>query len=234
MSDDYTIGSTPQERELPPTGLQQAVITGVYNIGRMFNSFQNQYKPIIKVKFELAATNKHGNKFVVYNEYTASMHAKATLRSVVHAIEGRDLSETEAAGYSLKNLLGRQVTLNLAHKAKSNGVDMKYVIKNVLPATGHVEPSVTPEIWSYTERTKDAQYHCKAPRWVWEAHMKSKDYIPPATPYVEPVRTQVAQQVQQAQQPARPVAAAPLTAYSTVPPAVPPAAPWESSEEVPF
>lgn len=229
-ADDYTIGSTPQERELPPAGLQPAVITGVYNIGRMFNSFTNEWKPVIKVKFELAATNKHGNKFVVYNEYTASMHAKATLRSVVHAIEGKDLSEPEAAGYSLRNVLGRQVTLNLVHKPKANGVDLKYVIKNVLPATSHVPPSVTPEIWSYTERTKDAQYHCKAPRWVWEAHQKSKDFITPATPYVEPVRTQVAQSVQQAQSPARPVA--PVTA----PPMTPATgfAPWESTEEVPF
>jgi hypothetical protein len=190
---------TPQERELVPAGVHKAVITGVYNIGRMFNSFQNEWKPIIKVKFELATLNKHGKPFVLYHEYTASMHAKANLRQTVHSLEGKELNDAEAQGYSLRNLLSKQCMLMITHKAKTNG-EMKYVIKNVLPSDGTIVSQVQPEIWSYTERTKDPQYHCKAPRWVWEAHMKSKDYIPPATPYVEPKRTELSQQMEQTAQ----------------------------------
>jgi hypothetical protein len=201
FNDDYTINETPTERELPPTGLQHGVITGVYNIGRMYNSFQNDWRPIVKVKIELEALNKHGKRHVLYQEYTASMHAKSNLRKDVQSIEQRDLSDAEAQGYSLKNLLGKQLIVQIVHKLKQNGVDMKYVIKNVLPSDKQITPQVPLEIWSYTDRARDPQYHCKAAKWVWEAHMKSKDYLQPATPYIEPQRTQIAQEVAAAQQP---------------------------------
>jgi hypothetical protein len=208
---DYPIEQSSRERELPPSGMHKGVITGIYNIGRIYDQYNDKFRPIVKIKFELATLNKFGKPIVLYNDYTASMHAKSGLRQLAHSLEGRDFTEPEAAAYSLKNFLGKSCQIQLIHKPKMNNPQvMKYKINAIIPAVDQVQPTHEPEIWDYRMRDRDPSYHCKAPRWIWESHMKSKDFIQPPTPYVEPVKTSLGQAVQQPVpqqqfQPAQPV-----------------------------
>lgn len=194
MSFEYPIEQSSRERELPPSGMHTGAITGVYNIGRLYDQWNDKWRPVIKVKFELATLNKYGKPIVLYNDYTASMHAKAGLRQLAQSLEGKDFSDAEAAGYSLKTFLGKACQLQITHRPKANNPQvMKYKINAIIPSQEPYVPSLEPELWDYRMRDRDPSYHCKAPRWIWESHMKSKDFIQPATPYREPVRTALGQ-----------------------------------------
>lgn len=224
MSFDYPIEQSTRERELPPSGMHSGVITGIYNIGRVYDQWNDKWKPVVKIKFELTTINKFGNPIVLYNDYTASMHAKAGLRQLAQSLEGKDFTESEAAGYSLKNFLGKSCQIQITHKPKANNPQvMKYKINAIIPAISPVIPVHEPEMWDYRMRDRDPSYHCKAPRWIWESHMKSKDFIQPVTPYVEPIKTGLGQAVQQppVQQYAQPPVQPPVQQYAQ-PPVQPP------------
>ncbi len=196
MSMDYPIEQSSRERELPPSGMHKGAINGIYNIGRIYDQFNDKWRPIVKIKFELATLNKYGKPIVLYNDYTASMHAKSGLRQLAHTLEGRDFTDTEAAAYSLKQFLGKSCQVQITHRPKANNPQViKYKINAVIPSQEPYVPTLEPELWDYRMRDRDPSYHCKAPRWIWESHMRSKDFIQPPTPYREPVRTALGQSV---------------------------------------
>ena len=197
LEQDYITEQSVRERELPPVGVHRCVVTGVYNVGRQYDKYNDKWKPIVKLRYEIQVKNKFGNYFQVFEDYTASLHPKATLRALAHSLEGRELTDTEAASYSLRNFLGKKCIVQVIHKPKkTNPSDMKYEIANVLQGPDDIVPVGEPEFWDYRMRDRDPLFHHKASKWIWEAYTRSKDYIQPATPYVEPVRTKLGQQVQ--------------------------------------
>lgn len=188
MSEELVVGMGQRDRELPPAGVHTGCITGIYNIGRQWNNFNKEYKPIIKIKFELNVNNKQNKPFVVYQDYTASMDARANLRTLVHSLEGRDLNDTEAAAYSVGKILGRCVLIQLTHKLKQDGRTYKYVLKNFMPTKDSFTPAVSPEKWDF--RTGDPN---DAPDWVWDAYKESPDFREPKQPRVAKPRTELGQ-----------------------------------------
>lgn len=190
--EELVIGMGVYDRELPPAKLHRGCITGIYNIGRQFNSFYQTWNGSLKFKFELDTLTSQGKPFVIYQDYTASMGAKANLRKLVHSIEGRDLSEVEAAAYSVGNILGRSVFIQTTQKAKADG-SLKYSIINIMPCDTVLTPAVTPEKWDY--RTSSPN---DAPNWIWSEYEKSKDFKTPPVPRVPKPKTGLGEAVAKA------------------------------------
>ena len=187
QTEELVVGFGQRERELPPARVYSACITGIYNVGRQWNNFNKEWKPQLKIKFELDALNKNGKPFVVYQDYTASMDARANLRGLVHNLEGRDLTDVEASSYSVGKILGKCCQIQIGHKLKQDGLP-KYVIKGIMPSEKEFTPAVPLEKWDFRTSSPD-----DAPDWVWEAYQRSKDFREPAQPRVARPRTELGQ-----------------------------------------
>jgi len=198
-------------RELPPAGWHECALTGIYNVGRQYDEYnsvktgQAVWKTIIKLKFESANKRPDGKNVLIYHEVTGSMDSRAHLRALVHQIEGKDLTDKEAAAYRLSSALGRPVMINIAHvPKKTNPSEMKMKINAIVPSISPHTPEQEPEIWDWRGSDPD-----DAPDWVWDLYRKSKDFKEPAKPRVPKPRGEFAQAV---------VAASPsMGGYTNVP-----------------
>ena len=190
--EELVVGMGTYEREIPPAKLHCGCITGIYNIGRQFNSFYQTWNGTLKFKFELDTLNSQGKPFVIYQDYTASMGAKANLRKLVHSIEGRDLTNVEAASYSVSIILGKSIFIQTTQKNKTDG-SLKYSIINIMPCDTVLVPAVTPEKWDF--RTSNPN---DAPNWIWAEYEKSKDFKLPSVPRIPKPKTGLGEAVAKA------------------------------------
>jgi len=192
IQEELVVGMGNYEREIPPAKLHRGCITGIYNIGRQFNNFFQTWNGTLKFKFELDTLTSQGKPFVIYQDYTASMGAKANLRKLVHSIEGRDITNVEAASYSVGSILGRSVFIQTTQKNKIDG-SLKYSIINIMPCDTILSPIVTPEKWDF--RTSNPN---DAPNWIWTEYEKSKDFKQPSVPRIPKPKTGLGEAVAKA------------------------------------
>jgi len=158
-------------RSIPPAGLHNGVITGLYNIGSIWDPFKNGYRTSLIMTIQLETADADGKPLLVTKTLTGSMDPKATLRLWVEALASRQLSEIEASQLDVsKFLLGRSCQLNLIHDQKTNG-ETTYKIKSILPSTATIQPVKPPVEWDY--RNGDL---ASCPEWIARRHAQSREY----------------------------------------------------------
>lgn len=124
-----------EKRELIPAGTYLARLYSIIEIGTEEFEFQGETKRTHKIRltWELPTEMKVFNEEkgeqpkVISEEVGFSMHEKATLRNkVVHGMLGTSLTNTEAQGFDIDELLGKPCLLNIVHKPSKKDPDIKY------------------------------------------------------------------------------------------------------------
>lgn len=116
--------TTPQQRELIPSGNYIARCYQMVEIGTVSEIILGEQKVLKKVRIgwelptELKVFNedKGEQPCVISKEFTLSMHEKSTLRSVLKSWRGKDFTEEEAKSFDITKLLGVPCMINIIHK----------------------------------------------------------------------------------------------------------------------
>lgn len=125
----WTDNGGGQDFQQAPAGTQEAICTGVIDLGTQEGEWQG--KPLIRrqvlVQWELpTCPMDDGQPFIVSKFYTASLNEKANLRRDLESWRGRPFTEAELAGFESKNIIGKPCLLSIIHneagKARVSGV----------------------------------------------------------------------------------------------------------------
>lgn len=122
-------------RTIAPAGTHVARLIGLIYIGTIETEFKGEKKSLYKVRLTWELPNKThvwkegetAKPFTVSKEYTFSMGKKSNLRPVVEGIIGTSLTDEEANGFDLNNILGMPSLISLTHEEGESG---KYVVIN--------------------------------------------------------------------------------------------------------
>ena len=137
-----------------PTGLQQAVCYGEWDLGWQKVEWEGKEKIMHKLMlgFELKETIEsgeyEGKRFCVFKKYTALLSDKATLRKDLESWRGREFTKDELKGFDIGNVVGKGCMLNITHK-EANGktyVNISSIsplmkgMENMIPENSSVTP----------------------------------------------------------------------------------------------
>lgn len=129
----YSPSPKQTQRELVPEGNHQARIYELIEIGTVEGSWMGQPKMNhnIRIGFEFPTKKfvfneeKGPQPFVLSREMSLSMSEKANLRKIVDAVEGRKLTDSEAEGYDVLNLVGKPLLVTVRH-TEPNEMGIQY------------------------------------------------------------------------------------------------------------
>ncbi len=136
------------EYEKPPMGLNQAVISGVYDIGTQEFTYQGEtsHNPQIVILLELAELQKEGENagkpFQLIKFENLYMSKNAKLRKNIAAILGKTMSDEEAKTYDIEKLVGMNCYVSLIDNNGKIKVDSFVAIP---PSVPKIKPTVTKE-----------------------------------------------------------------------------------------
>ncbi len=158
-------------RALPPAGVHNGVITGLYSVGSLWDQFKGDYRPQVILQIQLDKVDNLGKPILATKTLTGSMDPRATMRLWIESLMSRSLSEQEANQLEVdKVLLGAQVTIQIAIEHKADGND-SYKIKTLLPSSAQVVAASPPVVWDYRAGDYNA-----APNWILKKFATSREY----------------------------------------------------------
>ena len=158
-------------RALPPAGVHNGVITGLYSVGSLWDQFKGDYRPQVILQIQLDKVDSQGKPILVTKTLTGSMDPRATMRLWIESLVSRSLSEQEANQLDIsKVFLGAQCQVQIAVERKADGND-SYKIKTLLPSTAQVVAAAPPVVWDY--RAGDYE---TAPNWILKKFATSREY----------------------------------------------------------
>ena len=137
------------DREIPSAGLQDAVCTKIFDLGKQLNNFNGNLQHKVLFAWELAETIKEGKfagqRFVVTKEYTLSLHEKATLRKDIEGWRAKKIpDDTARQGIDLEKFVKMQCTLAIQHETGKNGSEYAKVA-SIAPVAKNA-PMMHPEL----------------------------------------------------------------------------------------
>lgn len=126
----YPQTSAKTQRELMPEGNHPARVYEIIEIGTVESSWNGNPKMAHKIRigFEFPTKKfvfneeKGEQPFVLSSEMGLSMYDKSNLRKVVHAIEGRKLTDEEAETYDILSILGKPLLVTVSHSEPKDGI----------------------------------------------------------------------------------------------------------------
>ena len=120
-----------KEHDPIPSGVHMAVCYAIFDIGTQKKEwkgevkFQRQVVICWELPDERGDFEKDGKvqslPRAISQFYTLSLGEKANLRRDLENWRGKPFSDTELAGFSLKNILGKACQLQVVHKPKQGG-----------------------------------------------------------------------------------------------------------------
>lgn len=122
MSFKMSTQDTGLERVNPKTGLTQAVLTGIIDLGTQEEVYDGIAKKVKKIALEFKLPTQHHifdeekgpEPLMLFRDVTASLHPKATLTGIVTGMLGKSLPEE----YELSDLIGTNCMVNVVHVEK--------------------------------------------------------------------------------------------------------------------
>lgn len=112
--------------ELPKEEIQRSVIVELIDLGMKENKKYNKIQRQLAITFELVddlmvnEKNK-GLPFHLTEFPSHNMGGKATLRAIVHAVLGKQISDEEAQNFDVKSIVGKSVMVQVYYKPKPDG-----------------------------------------------------------------------------------------------------------------
>jgi len=122
-----------------PEGLHGAVCVDVVDLGVLQTQWGD--KPKIRIAWQIEARDEDtGKRYLVSQQYTRSLHEKATLTHHLESWRGRKFSEQELLGFDLETILGVNCQLTIVHNEGSKGGTFANVsaIAKAHPAAAHL------------------------------------------------------------------------------------------------
>jgi len=158
-------------RSLPPAGLHNGVITGLYSIGSQWDQFKCDFRPQVILQIQLDKVDNQGKPILVTKTLTGSMDPRSTMRSWIESLLSRSLSEQEANQLEVdKVFVGAQVQVQISVERKQDGNET-YKIKTLLPSAAQVVAASPPAVWDY----RSGDYNT-APNWILKKFATSREY----------------------------------------------------------
>lgn len=125
------INEKPKNTDLAPSGLQPAVCVDCRDLGIIETKFGD--KQMVLLVFELAATNDHGERYLLQKRYTRSLHKKSNLRAELERWRGQPFQkETLARGFNLEKVIGVPAMVYIEHRETDRGIWAH--VESLLPA----------------------------------------------------------------------------------------------------
>lgn len=160
-------------KELPPSGLLQAVCVFVEDVGLQ----KTEYKGEVKIQHKVIviweiddkeATMEDGRRFMISKRYTLSLSDKANLRKDLETWRGKKFTEDELQGFDVEKLIGANCLLNVMHEESAGKTYAN--IKGVMPLKSGM--------------AKIQPVNTEVPKWVNEVRAKAlhPDNAPPSAP----------------------------------------------------
>ena len=160
--------------EKPPVGMHVARCCMVCDLGIQTHEYNGEEKSLHKVRiaFELCTELQNegeykGLPFVVAQNYTASFHAKATLKKDLESWRGRPFTDEELQGFDLHSVVGAPCLINVVHNDSNGKVYANIAAINPMMKGVDAPQLVTPvtkfSLAEYTNEEFEA-----LPKWLQE------------------------------------------------------------------
>lgn len=172
------------QRTLVPAGTNIARVIGLIYIGTIESEWQGKKKELYKVRISWELPTKThvfkegeaARPFTISKEFTFSMGPKSNLRPFVEGIIGTSLTDEEAYGFDLNNLLGQACLLSVAHEDGKEGkfavVKSATQLMDGITCPAQVNPS---KVLDYANW--DQSYFDSLPDFIKKKIEGSKEYI---------------------------------------------------------
>jgi len=143
-----------QTREQVPSGNHVARCVKMIHIGTVNTEYLGEVKVQNKIRIGWELPNetrifnpdKGEQPMLIENNYTLSMHEKASLRAMLQSWRGKAFTEEEAKAFDVTKLLGVACMLNVIHKPSKDGQKVYANIAGVTPLPKGFEcpPQINP------------------------------------------------------------------------------------------
>ena len=157
-----------KEFEKCPEGNHVARCYQVIDLGLQETPWGAKHK--VRLAFELpnelmTEGEQAGKPFSVSNNYTISLHEKATLRKHLESWRGRSFTDEELAGFDVKNVLGKPCMVQVLHTRKDDKTYANIASISSLPKGMEPPEPVNPTLYVDAETISDAEFS-KLPEWM--------------------------------------------------------------------
>jgi hypothetical protein len=103
--------------EPAPAGAHQAVCVDVVDKGIVKTEWQGHARErhVVQIRWQLAERNADGQRYLVVQSFTCTLHEKGKLRPFLESWRGRAFTEEELEGFDLEKLIGANCQLSIVH-----------------------------------------------------------------------------------------------------------------------
>lgn len=115
----------------PPEGLLHCVCVDAVDLGIVDGPFGPARK--LQLVWAAADTDKDGKRFLIFRQFTASLHEKSKLRPMLESWRGKKFTPEELKGFDIEKLIGANCQIQIVHKLRADG-SMGYDVQAVVPA----------------------------------------------------------------------------------------------------
>jgi hypothetical protein len=191
------------QRELIPAGTYVARCYSVVHVGHVVQKYMQDEKQVnlVRITWELPTELKCFNQdkgmqpCAISKEFTLSLNEKSNLRQLLNSWRGKALTEKEAEGFDLANLIGKECMINLIHQpSKANPEKVYERIAAVMPMMkGMTCPPQHNPSMEFSVLEFDREKFMSLPSFLQEMITGSKEYLAmmsrPTSAPAAPVRT---------------------------------------------
>lgn len=176
--------SQPQ-RELVPAGNHVGRVFSVIHIGVIPTEYQGQLSETdkIRISWELPLETKvfkegeDARPFVIAEEYSFTMGKKSNLRPIVEGIIGTSLTDQEAFGFEINDLISMACMVNVIHKESGSGNMYAKVASTAgIPKGMTVPDQVNPTFILDFDENWDGDKFDGLPQFIKEKILSSRNY----------------------------------------------------------
>jgi hypothetical protein len=137
--------------ELPPAGTYPAVLVGVVDLGTQSWVFNGEAKKARKIFLAWELVGEHDSKgrpFVLGQDYTLSLNAKANYRALVEAWTGKTFADGQK--FNITDMVGKPCLLTVTEGQSGNGKKFAEIAGVAAPLRNMTvaEPANVPFVFS--------------------------------------------------------------------------------------
>lgn len=180
-------GMSATEREPVPEGIHLGVCAGVIDLGTQYSQKFDHSRRQVLLWWEFAdfdiEIDGEDLPRVISRTFTASLHAKATMRPFLETWRGQKFTAEELQGFELKNLLKAGCQLQVMHSKSQHTGKVYADLHACLPlAANQKSPGIRGnELWfdfSEVKAGETAVIPEKIPAWITDKITQADEFKP--------------------------------------------------------
>ena len=167
-----------------PAGTHLAICVSVYDLGTQTDTVYERTNQKILIGWELPNERTTGEKDgetwdrprMISRSYNASFNIKASLRKHLEAWRGRDFTETELAGFDLRNVLAKPCMLTVVNKTSAAGNQYAAIAAVAALEEGRPAPDPESPLVFFSMSGGDEEIPDGTPDWIKELIEASPEF----------------------------------------------------------